>query len=291
MGPPGLPGASGGGSGSGGADFTGAGNPQGVQTAVGGQTYRDTTNGILYIHLPSGSTNTGWYRIINDMSAVANAPARFALETVDNSGSLTQVSLFGATGGLSSATVAFAGSAFTDGPALDMTTTSTSIGGIFASNDTTASGQILWSRDFDISFKVRTDDSSLTDVEMWVGFETTNPSGGNIAGRAVAFRYINGTDTGWVGYTNDNGVTGPHTTAALNTMATATTYLLRMRLVRSTNTVYFSVNDGAETSTTTGVPGSADTNRAFMVLYIFLTTGSASHNMYFYRAGGWMGTS
>lgn len=287
MGPPGLPGSAASG-GSGGADFTGSGNPQGVQTGSAGQTYRDTTNNILYVKLAGASTNTGWYRVIGDTeAAIGTSPARWSVASIDNITTVNATNpLSYGIGALSSSTVSLSGSSLADGPAINMSTTSSTNGGLFSSNFSNTTAPMLWQWNFDISFRIHTDDTSLTNAQYWVGFTTANPSGGAISGRCIVFRYINGTDTGWVGYTNDN--TGASVTATVASIAAATSYVLRIRRVGGT-TVYFSVNDGAETSTTSKIPSTSDTNRAYFMVYFSCSAGT--HNLYFLRAGGWWGTN
>jgi hypothetical protein len=100
--------------------------------------------------------------------------------------------------------------------------------------------------------------SSLTNAKIWIGFESdalgdvTVPSGKAIA----AFRYINGTDTGWTTYTCD-GTTSTTVTSNQIAIAAGTVYELRVRIFSTTRVEFWVNTVQAATNHTTTLPGSS----------------------------------
>jgi hypothetical protein len=255
----------------GGADFTNAGNPQGSVTAVGGQTCRDTTNGILYVHIPLASSNTGWYRdTAQSETQLTGTPfhwwapigngslQQFGPTPVSSQGSHGNTSDFRSTGSYESLSI-----------------TGTNVGWFSSANQWTGAAQ-----DFDMWADILTG-ASVTNVRMWFGISSTDPSTDTVSGQAIVFRFSDGaSDTGWVGVTNNAGTQA--VTAAIGTVAATTSYHLRIR--RVANTVNFSVNDGAETAATTNVP----TNSTTMPLILYFTATSGTKTFEWRQiAGRW----
>lgn len=270
------------GSGSGGgADFTGAGTPQGSQTAVGGQTYRDTTNGVLWVHLPLASSNTGWYVMGFRGTAAAWQINQFQF-----------VPFVGNTGVGSIGNVLGVAAFSTNG-----TVTQTVLSDAHGSWLTTAAGasatnvgywqSFTWdlTQDFDVVWKIRTDHSAVTSVRYTYYICTGDPSGDNLGGtKGFGFRFsTNASDPGWVGVNGDG--TTQHVTGNLASVSSNTIYTLRMRRVGTT--VYYSVNDGAETSVTSNLPSSGTAGEISM----YVSALSASVRAYdFGSFGGHIGS-
>jgi len=229
----------------GGADFTYAGNPQGNVTAAIGQTCRDTTNGGLYVKLGGAGTAWGWYRDLPTGAGLAAAVpiVHQVFAGNDSSGSPNGIGV-----PVFNTTSLFADSlGLANHYASGQTNSSTGTQGGW-----NTSFQVYYlAGDFDFVAACRTH-SVLTDARLWVGIGNgTLSNSDNLPGRGVMFRYSQAVDAGWVGYSHD-GTTG--SVVAVGAIATSTEYKLRIRLVRATNTLYFSINDGAEVTKTTNVP-------------------------------------
>lgn len=255
----------------GGADFTNAGHPQGVVTAVGGQTCRDTTNGILYIKRSLGSSNTGWYPLFEYGGISEPAcPMQFSWHA-SPPGTAPGVDLTG--NGIN--LVSYTGTTMTANRATDsyyMTlasnTTAGSIAGLYDNNFTVSRFQ--WNLyDFDITYKIRLL-AAIADQRIWIGLFSTDPTNADtISGTCVAFRYSSVANAGqWDAVVRDGTTTNVLSSVAAAAINTA--YLLRIR--RIGNTVYFSVNNGVEVNTTTNVP--TNTNNPYVAVVTFNVSGS-----------------
>lgn len=122
--------------------------------------------------------------------------------------------------------------------------------------------------DFDLSFVIKTDAAALTNVRYMIGMGVNNEDADTVTANWIGFRYsTNAGDGGWVGITRDGTQAVTGTIAAI---AAATRYVLRIRKVGGT--VFFSVNGGAETSTSTNVP----TNNAYAAIVFRVTALAAS---------------
>jgi hypothetical protein len=274
-------GAPGGNSGTSGADFTNAGNPQGVVTAVGGQTCRDTTNGILYAHLPLASSNTGWYPVRMQGAGGAWQMPYFQVQASQIGGANGNLSAFGPNGNPStmfnitnaSQSLAYGQS----GTAVRLSTTvATDANGFYM--DT---GSFDADIDMDVVWRLRTDAATVAHVRYFAVITTGNTSGDNLPGRGYGFRFsTNASDAGWVGIVKDSAQS---TTASIASVVANTVYILRMRKVGGT--IYFSVNDGPETVQTTNVPASG----ALGQLNLYLHSFSGTETLDFFSFGGQIG--
>lgn len=114
------------------------------------------------------------------------------------------------------------------------------------------------SQDFYAEWKVKTD-ATITATRLWVGFidaDLTNVDTLAAGREFIGFRWSTvAPDTGWVPVLNDG--TTQNTGTAIGTVAASTTYVLRLRVVSASSTVYFSVNNSAEQSLTTNFPASS----------------------------------
>lgn len=131
------------------------------------------------------------------------------------------------------------------------------------SSFTGATGGTLRDLDYtwnwDISFAVRTDANTATNVRFLVGtgVNIENADTG-ITSANVSFRYSTSAgDTGWVGITSDG--TQATTAQVGANIADNTAYILRIRKVGGT--VFFSVNGSTEVSTSSHVPTSSTPTR------------------------------
>jgi hypothetical protein len=168
-----------------------------------------------------------------------------------------------------------------------LTTTTNNSQGTLANSTGTGVGPINFLWDFDVVFIVRTDASAITTLSYWIGIFNGNPgTGDSLAANGIGFRYSTvAGDGGWVGVTYDGtqAVTGTVSSIAANTR-----YALRIRKV--SGTVFFSVNGGTETSTSTHVP----TNDVYRVPVANVTNriggAGTARSIYFSRAFANYGT-
>ncbi len=271
---------------SGGGLLSGSGHPQGAVTGALGELYRDTATGRVYRKVV-GSGNTGWYPEPMFGSSGFAAVAQQIMLLQAGLGSSVAVLMHWGFGGQNSGPI-INGAATSDWGidsvgrwfSLEKNGNNGGLAGPSAAN----TSSLPWNRDFDMVWHLRTG-ADITDIKYWVGFSTADPSTDTISGRCIVFRYsTNAGDGGWVGVTNDN--TGQSVTGTVAAIAADTEYKLRIR--RVSNTVFFSVNDGAETSTTTKVP--TDSTLTTMGYWIFYVTGtSAARKIFIYNFGGVIG--
>jgi hypothetical protein len=144
----------------------------------------------------------------------------------------------------------------TDGTYITLPTTSSSgnLGGFI----TASLNLVRGAHDFTAEWLVKTD-ATITTQRLWVGFidaDLTNVDTLAAGREFIGFRWSTvAADAGWVPVLNDG--TTQNTGTAIGTVAASTAYKLRLRVVSGTSTVYFSVNDSAETAMTTNFPSSA----------------------------------
>lgn len=265
--------------GSAGADYTGAGNPQGSQTGTGGQTYRDTTNNVLYIKNSAASTNTGWYRVIPSAGPMMSALTFQAFYFGANSGGFQGFgpSTFGGGAFLNETGATFSSVREADGWYRYGTVTTTTVAQGYYAGDF-AGGTNYWDHDFDVVIHIKTDPSSIASTRYLFGLCESNPTGDDPGVKYIGFRYsTNASDTTWVGVTRSASAS---VTGSVGAIAANTVYALRMRKI--SGTVYFSVNDGAETSTSTEVP--TGTAQPFFTLYE--SSFSGTHGFKFQSMAG-----
>ncbi len=282
----------------GGADFTNAGICQGAVTGVGGQTCRDTTNGILWRKCDGCSSSTGgWYRVMeygNPSEAGATTVEQFSWHesppntalTGDNialTGNSINMSPLGATASQSQHRASDA--------VYHVFTSSTSgggSGGMFDANF--SSSRFQWSLyNFDVTFRVRTDQTSIADTRLFIGVTTADPTNSDsITGRALMFRMSSVANAGqWDFLARDNTTT--NTTSSVAAAVANTAYTLRIRYTQATGQVCFSVNNAAETCSTTNVP--TDTSNPYIFAYAFNVSGAGgtARSIEVSRVGGWIG--
>jgi hypothetical protein len=114
--------------------------------------------------------------------------------------------------------------------------------------------QPRWLPDFVCRIKTP---SSLTNAKIWIGFESdvlgdvTSPTGKAIA----AFRYINGTDTGWTTYSCD-GTVNAESNSNQFAIAAGTVYELRIRIRASDVEFWVNTVQGA-TDHSTRIPAAS----------------------------------
>lgn len=124
--------------------------------------------------------------------------------------------------------------------------------------------ELCFAWDFDVSFVILTDASLLTNIRYMIGVGVNNESTDPVSANTIAFRFSTAAaDPGWVGVTYDGAQS---VTALVKAITVNTRYVLRIRKV--SGTVFFSVNGGAEVSTSTNVP----TNNAYASLVGRVTT-------------------
>jgi hypothetical protein len=117
--------------------------------------------------------------------------------------------------------------------------------------------QLAAQHDFDMYCIMQTD-ADITNLRIWCGLhdQTDWTDAADQGGTTdyAAFRYDTTVpDGGWVGATRDG--TTQSVTGTVAAIAASTKYKLRIR--KSGSTIYFSVNGGAETSTTSNLPQAA----------------------------------
>lgn len=265
--------------------LTNAGNPQGVLTANAGVLCTDTTNGVLYKKL-TGTGNTGWYREIATGPGIAADIPYWVIRAYEDWPTSITTGNAGGTLGIIQKT-GYAGSTVAISSQVDdlyiQWTSSTTLGnngGMWLPQNFAASRQ-LWAMDFDFSIKILTG-ASITNVRIFVGLSTSDPTNSDTwGGRTIGFAYRTGTDTQWVGITNDG--TTQSATASIAAIAASTTYVLRIRFV--SGITYFSVNNGAETSKATNIPTGATLPYWIWVANNSAGGGGSARSLSFARAG------
>lgn len=262
------------------------GNPQGVTSAAVGTEYIDTVTGYHY-GKAVGSGNTGWYYLPNRGAGLVNSLPHWSIRATEDWAS----TVVGACDGIDGHTSYAGASTSTSRQADDLytqfasSTTAGNNGGTFAPNGFAVS-RMKWAMDFDFVTKILTD-STLTNVRIFVGLSDTDPTNSDTwGGRTIGFTYRAGTDTQWVGLSNDN--TTQSVTANIAAIAVSTVYILRIRYV--SGVAYFSVNDGAETSKATNIPTGAS-----IPYWLWSANNSAggvgsSRSLYVARSGCTYGT-
>lgn len=139
-----------------------------------------------------------------------------------------------------------------------MTLPSTAVSGNLAGFVTTTFNLVRGALDPTIEIVIRTP-SDISSLRYWIGLIDADLTAVDTlaAGREfIGWRYSTAVpDTGWRPVLHDG--TTQNTGAAIGSVAADTTYRLKMRVVSSISTVYFSVNDGAEVAMTTNFPSSA----------------------------------
>jgi hypothetical protein len=238
--------------GSTGAFYSGAGHPQGVQSAALGSYYVDTNNGYVYRKYGGGSTAYGWYYEVSRGLGSAYGPQTWVynqLETVPigTTGSTLGIGLLGGNTPNTQVITAKGNNWYREATGSNTSGTLTSI------QTTLVSLAAPW---YDYGFDLVTriySPAVITNMRYWFILTTAAITNADAnGGHAIGFRYSTAVpDGGWVGYTRNS--TGPtqNVTATVANIAADTFYILRIRFVRSgTPTVYFSVNDGTEVSVT-----------------------------------------
>lgn len=125
--------------------------------------------------------------------------------------------------------------------------------------------------------------ADIQNMKFWLGlFQQAPTNVATLAGStaAVAFRFVDGTDTNWMGVCND----GTTQAAAVSTgvaVAANTRYKFRIRIETTPGIAYFSVNDSSEVTISVNLP-SASQNLGY-ALYALTNTGSGK-NFLFSRA-------
>lgn len=244
----------------GGADFTGAGHPQGVQTGDVGQTYRDTTNDKLYCK-EAGSGNTGWYRCGFSSPYSPNAPRMLSAQSIfTNTISAMGLPL---TGWGSVQNTYLAG----EGHLWDRFT-STVAGnqaGMFSTN--TTGDQFDWVTDFDLVLRAYYGRfTGIDDMRAWFGLSTANPvNTDDCAGDCAMFKYSSAVDGNIYGVT-DNGTTQT-VSASVGAQPDGSSgdAVTVLRLRRVSGVYYFSLNNGAEVSMSADLP---DSGIPYLVLWV-----------------------
>jgi len=280
------------GGGSAGADFTNAGNPQGVVTGVGGQTCRDTTNGILYVKRSLASSAYGWYPLFNYGGVdEAACPHQFSWHASPPATSIAGDNIALTGNGINFS--GYSGTTLSANRSADsyymVATTGTGAGntaGIFDVNF--SASRFQWSLyDFDLTFKIRLP-AAIADQRIFIGLFSTDPTNADtITGTGVGFRLSSVANAGqWDGVVRDGTTT--NVLSSIAAAAVNTAYLLRIRKVGGT--VYLSVNNGAEVSTSTNVP--SNTNNPYLVLVTFNVSGAGgtARSFQIARLGGWIGS-
>lgn len=252
-------------------EFFGTGHPQGVVAAPIGALFVDSNTGYAYDKLGGAATVYGWYlRMPGGAAYGRKGPLAwqntFSGISADASAAVRTMG-FGPFqgGGADTATDALAPTN-NQGNSV-RTVVSSKLFGEFLTAAVTAnstylsgasSGGIKWlDDDLDLCLCMCTG-SDIASLRFWFGMSTAVIGDADTIGLtngAIMFRYSTpAADGGWVGFTSDAGG-GSSVTATVAAIAASTIYSLRIRFVRQgTPTVYFSVNDGTEISTTTRIP-------------------------------------
>lgn len=267
----GLAGGGVGGSGGSYATMSGAGHPQGVVTGVGGDTYRDTATGLLYLHVPVASSVWGWVPLVGETGPIeaclATRPGFCSWRSVSPGTNPAGDTLALEGNGLN--LIGYSGSTISAHRAADayysIATTTAAVGvnaGFYDVNF--VASMLQWSLyNFDAIWRIRTSQASIADTRIWCGLGTVDPTNSDsITGRYVGFRYSSVVGATWNGVSNDN--TGQAVSASLGAIAVNTAYTLRVRYVRPN--AYLSIDHGPETTITSKVP--TDTTNPYHILMV-----------------------
>lgn len=259
----------------GGSLYHGTGHPQGTQAAPIGSLYQDDATGYLYHKSGGGSTTYGWYPV-DLIGRSVNGPEGFRarLSGISSATAALRMSGYGlwfpgvgdGADMLSPTSVTTLGHVQVNGKRFksvvgDNTTNNLST---YHTSSTAAPLQVL-DDDLDVWIEFRTDPSVITSLRYWFGITanviTDSLTFATGAAGALLIRYATDGAENGVGWVGQSCVSGSHTeTASLGSIAAATSYILRIRFVRTgTPTVYFSVNDGTEVSTTLTIPPTGST--------------------------------
>lgn len=264
------------GTGGSGAPFvlSGSGNPQGGVSAAVGNLYMDTATGWWYIKRGGGSTAFGWYYLGGVGPLSVYGPSCYEIIGGDSSNGSPLLFGLNATSQTNNQSAVALADGFYN---RSVTNSSAGVRGGWE----TAQFPPWWDNDFDLSFLIRTS-STITDARFWLGMvdgSVTNSD--TLPSKGIAIRYSDGVDSNWVGITRDG--TTQNVTSSLGSIAVDSKYILRIRFVRSgTPTVYFSINDGTEVSTTSNIPATG--SQCNILLYVYNKVATAQ-TLYFRRAG------
>jgi hypothetical protein len=287
--------------------LSGTGNPQGNISAAVGSEYVDTNTSYVYSKNGGGSTAYGWYpqtAVIGQFSRrpmiaiLANSTTNPFI-TANGFGPPFNPTTAGSLGfsqsvGNTSGTSYVGGRRYGTGS----TTTGAAAPQAFWTLATSATDQLLQD-DVDIWIDMLTDAASIADNRIWFGWtvgqltmNTTNTASA-YAGTtwdAMIIRYLGDANAIWEGLTTVTGSATRTVTTTLGNGAANTAYRLRIRFVRQgTPTVYFSVNDGTEVSTTLTIPA-ANVQPMTLIFGICKNSGSTSRVIGWNNMGGVFGS-
>jgi len=260
--------------------------------AVGSILYRDTN---LWKLLAPGTSNYFLQTLGNGSppawAQVTDSPQRSSLQFgmfVSAGGALVCDGPFNGAGTITGTTNAKPTSAFSDGFYWNAATSTTAASAATYVPSTSGTGPINFTWDFDISLVMRTDISAVTGVRYWfiIGAASAPGNVDTLPSNGIAVRFSTvASDAGWVGVTFDGTQA---VTASINSVAANTKYIIRIRKVGST--VFFSVNGGAEVSTSTHVP--VNDAYATPVCAVYNTAGGvgSARSFYFSRCFGNIGS-
>lgn len=282
---------------------TGSGNPQGVVAASLGNLWLDTATGYQYLKVGGGDTKYGWVLDRTFGGAGLGGPQQMLglySGTTAAAGALRFTGYGYFMQGAADTTEAWVPTGVTtlahtyvSGKLFKSVTSSGAAPNISMYHMVNAQPRQVLDDDIDMFVEFRTG-SDITTVRYWFGITasviTDSDTFGVGSNGALLFRYSTVIpDSGWIGQSCINGAANHSETSAIATIAADTTYLLRLRFVRTTGTpaVYFSVNHGAEQVLTTNIPPTGST-----YFPIFgLTTKAASARTYLVRSySGWQGS-
>lgn len=160
--------------------------------------------------------------------------------------------------GIPNPTVANTPASANDANNIFITLPTTAVLGNLGGFITTTLNLVRPAHDFILEVIVKTD-ADITNQRLWIGLidaDLTNVDTLAAGREFIGWRFSTvAPDTGWRPVLNDG--TTQNTGAAIGTVAASTVYKLKARVVSGgTPTVFFSVNDGAETALTTNFPPS-----------------------------------
>ncbi len=151
--------------------------------------------------------------------------------------------------------------------------------GLFNTNFSDA--QFVWADDFDVSWAMRTDPSAITDTRYSFGLSTTDPTSDTYTNAILIRRSSVADGATWVGVTTAAG--SQSVTASLGAIAANTAYVLRIRKVGST--VYFSINNGTEVSTSSNIPSAS---QPYLISLAQNIAGSGGTRSWEFRQLSWI---
>jgi hypothetical protein len=240
---------------------SGAGNPQGSISAALGSMYQDTATGYFYQKLGGAATAFGWYRVPVIGAGMAAGLVAWATAVGPGSANAFGGNSFGALGAVTGSGANSPAYLVSGGRTYAQAQTTAVSGNTTALNTNSSSITKLLDDDIDLTCEFLTP-ADITNIRFWFGLSSatattdTDTLGSGSTGGALCFRYSTAAgDGGWVGYTAAGGGGSTHVSATILAIAASTAYKLRVRFVRAgTPTVYFSINDGAETAMTANLP-------------------------------------